>query len=31
MIEGMMTVLTAAGFREQTKDAPGQIHVEKYW
>ena len=31
MIESMMTVLTASGFREHTKDAPGQIHVEKYW
>jgi ferredoxin--NADP+ reductase len=31
MIESMLTVLTAAGFREQTKDSPGQIHVEKYW
>jgi ferredoxin--NADP+ reductase len=31
MIEGMMEVLGAAGFREHTKDQPGQIHVEKYW
>ena len=31
MIEGMMAVLAAGGFREQTKDVPGQIHVEKYW
>ena len=31
MIEGMMGVLAASGFREHTKDEPGQIHVEKYW
>jgi len=31
MIESMLAVLEAAGFREHTKDEPGQIHVEKYW
>ena len=31
MIESMLAVLAASGFREHTKDAPGQIHVEKYW
>jgi ferredoxin--NADP+ reductase len=31
MSEAMLEVLGQEGFSEQTKDEPGQIHVEKYW
>ena len=31
MIEAMLTILTAEGFVEHTKDVPGQIHLERYW
>ncbi len=31
MIEGMLKVLAAEGFREHKKKEPGQVHVEKYW
>jgi hypothetical protein len=31
MIEQMLVRLTAAGFTENTKQNPGQVHVEKYW
>jgi ferredoxin--NADP+ reductase len=31
MIEGMIKTLGEAGFTENTKKEPGQIHAEKYW
>ncbi len=31
MIEGMTTMLAEQGYREHSRKAPGQIHVEKYW
>ena len=31
MIDGEVTLLGKEGFREQTKNQPGQIHVERYW
>ena len=31
MIEGMVTVLTGDGFAPDSKQLPGQIHVEKFW
>jgi ferredoxin--NADP+ reductase len=31
MIEGMTQTLNNDGFIENTRDEPGQIHVEKYW
>ena len=31
MIEQMLVRLGADGFREHTRQHPGQIHVEKYW
>ncbi|MBI4827716.1 MAG: ferredoxin--NADP reductase [Nitrospinae bacterium] len=31
MIEEMVSLLTAAGYREQTAKQPGHIHVERYW
>jgi ferredoxin--NADP+ reductase len=31
MIEDMEEILVQEGFQEHTKNAPGQIHVEKYW
>jgi ferredoxin/flavodoxin---NADP+ reductase len=31
MIEAMLCVLAGEGFREHSRGAPGQIHLEKYW
>lgn len=31
MLEAMQQQLEAEGFREHTKQAPGEIHMEKYW
>jgi hypothetical protein len=31
MIQNMVPVLEAEGFREHSKKNPGQIHMEKYW
>ena len=31
MSESMMAILAQEGFKEDTKNEPGQIHVEKYW
>jgi len=31
MAQGMIGLLAADGFTEDTRQAPGQIHVEKYW
>jgi len=31
MVEGMVDLLQADGFREHTRKEPGQIHFEKYW
>lgn len=31
MIDDMTKLLVSAGFRVHEKDAPGQIHIEKYW
>jgi ferredoxin/flavodoxin---NADP+ reductase len=31
MIEGMLDTLGEGDFVEQTKNTPGQVHVEKYW
>ena len=31
MIEDMVEILEGQGFREHRKNAPGQIHVERYW
>ena len=31
MIDGMVALLEAEGFREHSKKEPGQIHVERYW
>ncbi|NUQ62178.1 MAG: ferredoxin--NADP reductase [Pirellulales bacterium] len=31
MIEDMLQLLAQDGFREHTKKAPGQMHLEKYW
>lgn len=31
MIEGMIRLLSAEGYREHTRKQPGQIHTEKYW
>ncbi len=31
MIEDMVEILEGEGFKEHKKNAPGQIHVERYW
>jgi len=31
MIEQMVGTLASEGFREHTKDAPGEVHLERYW
>ncbi len=31
MIEGMLTLLEKDDFYEQTKEKPGQVHLEHYW
>jgi len=31
MSESMLALLAQDGFKEETKDEPGQVHVEKYW
>jgi len=31
MSESMIAILRQEGFEEDTKNEPGQIHVEKYW
>ena len=31
MSESMLGILEQGGFKEDTKEKPGQIHVEKYW
>jgi ferredoxin--NADP+ reductase len=31
MVEAMLGILQAEGFREHTRKEPGQIHYEKYW
>jgi ferredoxin--NADP+ reductase len=31
MAESMIAILVPEGFKEDTKNEPGQIHVEKYW
>ena len=31
MSESMIEILEKAGFKEDKKNEPGQIHVEKYW
>ncbi len=31
MSESMIEILEKAGFKEDNKNEPGQIHVEKYW
>ncbi len=31
MIEEMVALLAAQGYREHTRDVPGQVHVERYW
>lgn len=31
MIEDMVEILEGDGFKEHKKNAPGQIHVERYW
>jgi len=31
MIETMLPVLAAQGFREHSKKSPGEVHTEKYW
>ncbi|MCH8043357.1 MAG: hypothetical protein IID44_06520 [Planctomycetes bacterium] len=31
MIENMVQLLSRQGFREHSKQSPGQIHVERYW
>jgi ferredoxin--NADP+ reductase len=31
MIESMVAMLAQEGFKEQTKNEPGKIHVERYW
>ncbi len=31
MIETMLPILAAQGFREHSRKAPGEIHCEKYW
>jgi ferredoxin--NADP+ reductase len=31
MIEDVTRILTAEGFREHSRQRPGEIHVEKYW
>ncbi len=31
MIEGMLELLLNDGFEENTRNHPGQVHVEKYW
>lgn len=31
MIENMVAVLGGEGFREHTREQPGEIHVERYW
>ena len=31
MSEEMIELLTQEGFKEDTKNEPGQVHVEKYW
>jgi ferredoxin--NADP+ reductase len=31
MIETMLPILAAQGFREHSKKSPGEVHTEKYW
>jgi ferredoxin--NADP+ reductase len=31
MSESMLAILEQEGFKQDTKHAPGQVHVEKYW
>ena len=31
MAESMIAILVPEGFKEDTMNEPGQIHVEKYW
>jgi len=31
MIDTMVDVLEAQGFREHKKKSPGEIHLERYW
>jgi hypothetical protein len=31
MIDAMTAILTGEGFREHTRQQPGQIHAEKWW
>jgi len=31
MSESMLEILGQEGFKEDTKNEPGQVHVEKYW
>jgi pyruvate formate lyase activating enzyme len=31
MVEGMTTLLVQEGFKEHTRQEPGQIHAERYW
>lgn len=31
MIEDMVALLAAEGYREHTREEPGQVHVERYW
>ncbi len=31
MIGSMAELLAQEGFKEDTKDEPGQIHAERYW
>ena len=31
MIETILPILAAQGFREHSKKAPGEVHTEKYW
>ena len=31
MIEDMVEILESDGYREHTRQQPGQVHVERYW
>jgi len=31
MIDTMVEVLEKEGYKEHSKKAPGQIHLERYW
>jgi ferredoxin--NADP+ reductase len=31
MSESMLQILGQEGFKEETRNEPGQIHIEKYW